>query len=87
MKREEEKAKKLNDLEHRILKIKNLQHEINKLLTEEMALKIKIAKQQNFEFVNKAGKWLAYRLRKERLKNLIYKLRNENQMNTWTRKR
>lgn len=71
------KQKKLERLEQRILNIKKLQHEINKLLTEEMARKIKLAKQQNFELANKTHKWLAYTLQKERSKNIIYTLRDD----------
>lgn len=79
LKSEEDKAKKMSDTDHRMMQIKKLQHEINKLLTEEMAKKIKQAKQENFEYANRSGKWLAYKLRKEKSKNLIYKLVDEDQ--------
>lgn len=63
---EEDKVKNLKDIDQRILRSKRLQPEINKLLTEEMAKRMKMVKQENFEFANKTGKWLMYRLRKEK---------------------
>lgn len=58
-----------------IEKIKSIQHKINLLLTEEMAVKLRYARQKKFETANKVSKWLAYKLRKERTKNIIYTLK------------
>lgn len=51
-----------------------------------MAIKIKLAKQYNFEFANKSGKWLAYRLCKESAKNIIHNLRDDKQIEYSDRK-
>lgn len=40
-----------------------------------MAVKLRYARQKKFETANKVSKWLAYKLRKERTKNIIYTLK------------
>lgn len=57
-------------------KVKLIQHQINLVLTEEMEIKSKYGKQNFFESTNKVGKCLAYKLRKERTKNIIQSLKN-----------
>lgn len=57
-----------------IEKIKAI-HQINILLTEEMAMKLRYVRQKFFESANKVGKWLAYKLKKERSKSVIYTLK------------
>lgn len=39
-----------------------------------MAMKLRYMR-QNFESANKVGKWLAYKFRKEKTKNIIYALK------------
>lgn len=58
-------------------KIKVIQHQINVLLSEEIAKKIKFARQNFFENANKSGRWLAYKLRKGKEKSIIQVLRDE----------
>lgn len=59
-------------------KLKNeigeLQHQYNLLRTQEIARQIRLNKQNYFENANKAGKWLAHRLRKKE-KNRIKSLK------------
>lgn len=62
-------------------RIKLLQHQINVLLTEEIVKKIRCARQSYFESTNKPGRWLAYKIRKEREKALIHALRDEDGSN------
>lgn len=54
-----------------------LQHQINVILSEEIAKKVKFKGQNCFENANKPGTWLSYKLRKERERNLILTLRGE----------
>ena len=45
-----------------------LKHKMNLIETEEMAQQIKTAKQDFFESANKPGRWLAYKLKKQKEK-------------------
>lgn len=56
LKNEEDRAKRKKESQQQIMKIKELQHELNNLLTEEMARKIQQVKQKYFESANKTGK-------------------------------
>lgn len=58
--------------------IANLQHQLNMLLSFELAHKLKLAKQSFFEHANKFGKWLAYKLCKIQADRKITKLKTQN---------
>ena len=48
------------------------------LTVKEIERKLQYVKQRNFEQANKPGKWLAFRLRKEREKKMIIKIKEDN---------
>lgn len=75
--KQEEKSFKFPENERIRKKIEKLQHEINVQQTAEMGEKIKIFKVEFFENANKSGRWLAYKLKKERQKNQIQALKDE----------
>lgn len=81
----ERKKKKKKKLTNEIIKQKilRLQHKIRVLQTEEVERNLKAVKQNFFENANKPGRWLAYRLRKERQKNQINILQEENGEETY----
>lgn len=58
-------------------KIELLQHLINMILSKGIAKKIMVVRKNYFENVNKSGRWMAIKLRKEREKNLIFMAREE----------
>lgn len=62
--------KKLENLCYKETKkeLKMLKHKQNLMETEEMGQQIKTAKQNLFENANKLGRWLAYKLRKQKWK-------------------
>lgn len=70
-KREKEKEELKNQ-------IKLLQLQIKIELTEELDRNLKFIKQRNFEQANKPGKWLVYKLRKEKERKIISKIRDKN---------
>ncbi|KAF7244640.1 hypothetical protein EYD10_09237 [Varanus komodoensis] len=53
-----------------------LKHRLNLLDTNELTKQMKLTKQNFFENANKPGRWLAYKVKKEREKRLIYKLKD-----------
>lgn len=56
-------------------KLRFLQQELSILLIRKTEVKLNYAKQRNFEFeLNEPGKWLAYKLWKEKENKLILKL-------------
>lgn len=59
------------------VKITYIQHQINKILMEELEKKIKLTRQAYFENANKPGRWLAYKLRREKAKTWINTVRDE----------
>nr|GEZ82414.1 hypothetical protein [Tanacetum cinerariifolium] len=77
---EEEMKKKEQELratpgDKKVLQqIKILQSQLSLMITREIEIKMKYAKQKHFEHANKPGKFLAYKLRKEREKRIISKL-------------
>uniref|UniRef100_A0A2D4P039 Uncharacterized protein n=1 Tax=Micrurus surinamensis TaxID=129470 RepID=A0A2D4P039_MICSU len=59
------------------IKMEITKHKIELIEKEELAQKIKSAKQNYFEDANKPGRWLAYKFRKERESRKINQLINE----------
>uniref|UniRef100_A0A2D4HBF5 Uncharacterized protein n=1 Tax=Micrurus lemniscatus lemniscatus TaxID=129467 RepID=A0A2D4HBF5_MICLE len=53
-------------------------HEINILDQEELVKKLQYIKQNHFEYANKPGRWLAYKLKKENQKRNIDQLEYNN---------
>ncbi|KAF7242203.1 hypothetical protein EYD10_11436 [Varanus komodoensis] len=51
-------------------------HKLNLLDTNELTKQMKLAKQNFFENANNPGRWLAYKVKKEREKRLISKLKD-----------
>lgn len=63
-------VKRLNCEMHQILhQIELLCQQLPVLTVWELEIKLNYVKQRHFEFVNKAGRWLAYKLSKEREKD------------------
>ncbi|KAF7236098.1 hypothetical protein EYD10_17095, partial [Varanus komodoensis] len=58
------------------VQINILKHKVNLLDTNELTKQMKLAKQSFFENANKPGRWLAYKVKKEREKRLISKLKD-----------
>lgn len=54
--------------------IKFLHQQLSMLTVREIEAKLKYVNQKNFEFANKPGKWLAYKLRKDIEKKMILKI-------------
>uniref|UniRef100_A0A2D4K5G4 Uncharacterized protein n=1 Tax=Micrurus paraensis TaxID=1970185 RepID=A0A2D4K5G4_9SAUR len=52
-------------------------HELNIEEQEEMVKNLRRAKQKNFEHANKPGRWLSFKLKKEREKRTIQQLQDE----------
>ena len=77
LKNEEAKLKKAPTKKELLNKINILQHKINLLEQEEMEKKIKFTRQNFFENANKPGRWLAYRIKREREKTMITTLLNK----------
>lgn len=75
LKKEEERLQEIPTNQGIYERIKRLQHEIRKLQTERK--KLKITRQYFFENANKEGRWLAYRLKKDRQRNYIQKCKNK----------
>ncbi|KAF7235731.1 LINE-1 retrotransposable element ORF2 protein [Varanus komodoensis] len=57
--------------------MKILKHKLNLLDTNELTKQMKLTKQNFFENANKPGRWLAYKVKKEKEKRLILKLKEE----------
>ena len=55
-----------------------VKHKFNLIESEELVQQIKRAKQNFFKNANKPGRWLSYRLKKEKQKRLITKLQDQN---------
>ena len=58
--------------------LKLLHQQVSMLTVKEFETKLKYAKQRHSEFANKPGRWLAYKLRKEREKKIILKVQEGN---------
>lgn len=78
LEKEEEKSQKGLNTKRNLYNIKRLKHQIRIIQTEEMERNLKTARQNFFENANKPSRWLVYRLKKERLRNIIDSL-NDNQ--------
>lgn len=57
--------------------LKMLKYKQNLIDTEELAQQMKLTKQNFFKKANKPGKWLAYKLKEEKEKKQINKLRDD----------
>lgn len=70
LKNQETKFKQNPMIQQLKWKIQLIQQQINIMLSEEPARKLKFARQTLFESANKPGRWLSYKLKKE--KEIIY---------------
>lgn len=73
--REKEEAHQKNPSDSKIQnELKMLQKQLSMLLSEEIEYKLRCLKQKNFQFANKSGKWLAYKLKEKKNRNVITKI-------------
>lgn len=77
LKREENKLIMNSSIKQIKVKINYTQQQINLLLAEDLEKEIRFAKLNHFKNANKPGKWLAYRLRKEKGRSWIICLKDE----------
>lgn len=59
-----------------------LQKQLDQISTEEIVRKLKYTKQKYFEFGNKAGKFLAYKVKKKKEGTLVTELQDETGVHT-----
>ena len=57
-----------------LYQLRLLHQQVSMSTVKEIETKLKYAKQRHFEFANKPGRWLAYKLRKEREKKMILRI-------------
>ncbi|XP_042314349.1 coiled-coil domain-containing protein 138 [Sceloporus undulatus] len=73
--RKKEEAHQKNPTDTKIQnELKMVQKQLSMLLSEEIEYKLRCLKQKNFQFANKSGKWLAYKLKEKKSRNEITKI-------------